>query len=441
MHNDLLTLPQSRFIPQRQIDAFVERVSKSGDFHDLPWHVGRLRGLGGSEIGTLTKHLFPQLRNTAGQSFKSPHDIIDEKLLIKMPNGATKYTKRGNGIEPLTQRVMELVTQRLGKRHEEAKNLSQVHSTHSFMRGEIDDAFILSNQKVLVDYKSSVLPYSEVPFDHHAQLNYYSAIAKSNGLIYDKAYICGIHAPEETMQALAVIAQNRQDSPDDFELMAQLIADKKLPATQFKTYPINLSDKLMDIVTLVAETYWNNYVLKGERLEIDFEKTLSPNELKSGQVLMNEAAKLLALQKVVATKLAAVNKEAESLFEGVNSDDIPYLKESAINLSKRTTINKDKALEMLEFQGADPDIALVNGKVNVERLISYATKQNPDFDLSPFYDQTIDTKALKIALQSYSIDLDAVSTTSINFATSTAKRKKALFEELVEDVENNPTFN
>ena len=189
MHNDLLTLPQSRFIPQRQIDAFVERVSKSGDFHDLPWHVGRLRGLGGSEIGTLTKHLFPQLRNTAGQSFKSPHDIIDEKLLIKMPNGATKYTKRGNGIEPLTQRVMELVTQRLGKRHEEAKNLSQVHSTHSFMRGEIDDAFILSNQKVLVDYKSSVLPYSEVPFDHHAQLNYYSAIAKSNGLIYDKAYI------------------------------------------------------------------------------------------------------------------------------------------------------------------------------------------------------------------------------------------------------------
>jgi len=441
MSDNLLALPQSRFLSQRQIDAFIARMSADEEFHDLNWQIERLKGLGGSEIGVLTKHMFPQLQNIDGESFKTAHDVIDEKLLIKMPMGSTKYTRRGNGIEPLTQRVMELITQKSGTRHEEAKKLSQTHSTHSFIRGEIDDAFILSGQNVLVDYKSSVLPYSQVPFDHHAQLNYYSAIAKSNGLTYDKAYISAIHAPEETMQALAATAQNRHNKPDDFELMAQLIADKKLPATQFKTYPVNLSDKLMDIVTLVAQTYWNDYVLKGERLEVNFQKTLSPNEFESGKVLMGEAAKLLALQKALTTKLAAINGEAGRLFEGVNAADIPYLKDSPINLSKRTTIDKKKALEMLEFQGAEPDIALVNGNVNVDKLISHVTEHNPDFDLSPFYDQKIDTKALKIALQSYSIDLDTVSNTHLNFATSTAKKKKALFEGLVEEAQNSPTFN
>ena len=89
MSDNLLALPQSRFLSQRQIDAFIARMSADEEFHDLNWQIERLKGLGGSEIGVLTKHMFPQLQNIDGESFKTAHDVIDEKLLIKMPMGST----------------------------------------------------------------------------------------------------------------------------------------------------------------------------------------------------------------------------------------------------------------------------------------------------------------------------------------------------------------
>jgi len=64
------------------------------------------------------------------------------------------------------------------------------------MLGNIDDGLYIGSKTVLVDYKSSQETYEQLPFDYLSQNNHYATIAKSNGVIFDRGIIVGIHAPE-----------------------------------------------------------------------------------------------------------------------------------------------------------------------------------------------------------------------------------------------------
>ena len=83
------TLPQARHIKEEDAKIWYDTTKKLEPSRFL-WHYDRLHGLGGSDMGEIVAAYRGEYN-----MFKTPYDIIEEKLMRRTIEGGTKHTRWG----------------------------------------------------------------------------------------------------------------------------------------------------------------------------------------------------------------------------------------------------------------------------------------------------------------------------------------------------------
>lgn len=184
---ELSKLPQFQFIDERQMQKWVDRVMAI-DPERIEWHVRRLSGIGGSEIGVLVG----ALRNYYHPHSSAPH-IVGSKLLSVLPEEPNGDMMRGTQLEPMAR---DIYRKQILKSYPNAKPRDDIMEDLQTFRddqrpwliGTPDEVMELEPGKVwIIDYKcptpAALQEYaiSGVPFYYAAQLHHYAVIAEKKG--------------------------------------------------------------------------------------------------------------------------------------------------------------------------------------------------------------------------------------------------------------------
>ncbi len=229
----LAELPQRPFINDVDADAWVDSVI-SREPERADWHIDRLFGIGGSEIGTLLA-----ADDGLFHPFSTARDITAAKLLSKTLEPANGDMARGTACEPMARDLYRaMVAARGGHPREDllaAIAAADNDPDHPWLIGNPDDIVEENGKVYIIDYKvpmpDQIAHYDDtgVPFYYAAQLHHYRAIATR----------LGIHIDGLRLGSMNFKAWN--------------IDERDIP------YDQNLHDRIM----ASGDRYWNDYVLKG----------------------------------------------------------------------------------------------------------------------------------------------------------------------------------
>ena len=93
------TLPQAHHIKEEDAKVWYETTKKLEPTRFM-WHYDRLHGLGGSDMGEIVAAYRGEFH-----MFKTPYDIIEEKLMRRTIESETKHTRWGTKMEPVTREI------------------------------------------------------------------------------------------------------------------------------------------------------------------------------------------------------------------------------------------------------------------------------------------------------------------------------------------------
>lgn len=238
MFKALDDLPQRQFIDDTHARAWIDQVV--GQEPDRAfWHIDRLRGIGGSEIGVL-------LGGEDGEfhPFSDARQISRQKLLLEgltPPNGDLK---RGTMMEDMAESLyFEQIAKRGAKSilTDDLKAIINAYRNeeHPWLVGNPDGIIQEKNGDVyIVDYKvpmPSQIDHIQsvgVPFYYEAQLHHYK-------LILDDLKELGLN-----VKGLKLCPLN-------------------LKTFEVEEYDVPVRPELSEQILEVGDKYWNNYVLKG----------------------------------------------------------------------------------------------------------------------------------------------------------------------------------
>lgn len=144
----LLKLPQAAHLNPERLKRFVE--TRKDDPRAL-WHVNRLSGIGGSEIGALVS----ALRGEQDPFGRTPETLICEKLLVFPPKKTSLAMRKGIVAEACIREFF--LEDYKATRDMETIALfesADVSTPYPWMRYSPDDVVFIGNRRYLVDYKN-----------------------------------------------------------------------------------------------------------------------------------------------------------------------------------------------------------------------------------------------------------------------------------------------
>ena len=99
MQDYVSLLPQAFHIKEEDAKVWYD-AAKSLEPERFFWHYDRLHGLGGSDMGEIVAAYRGEYN-----MFKTPYDIIEEKLMRRTVGNSTKHTRFGIKMEPVTREM------------------------------------------------------------------------------------------------------------------------------------------------------------------------------------------------------------------------------------------------------------------------------------------------------------------------------------------------
>jgi predicted phage-related endonuclease len=279
-------LPQAQMISPEKRREWIEAVLRASgdDIKKAVWHLQRLRGFGGSEVGTLAmskRGEFPP--------FDTARDVVAGKLCMKMPV-ETDDTARGHNAEPIIQK---LFLEKFGAMPDDRalrffqKKMLGLLPDHPWRVGNPDDIVTFDGKRYIVDYKCprSLDDFKpddmDAPFPYICQLHHYRGIAENIGIPID---------------GLAVVAWN---------------------AARFEPvlFPVRFDQLLEAELIETGEHYWNNFVLTGKLPpSTDRPRLIAPFD-PTGE--MTEAAQKLTIGKLIKQFGEGVEEDAKALLSNL----------------------------------------------------------------------------------------------------------------------------
>lgn len=176
-------LPQANHIKEEDAKVWYESAKKNEPARFF-WHYDRLFGLGGSDMGEIVAAYRGEYN-----MFKTPYDIIEEKLMRRPVGGSTKHTRFGTRQEqPLRETFQEeygcaschgLINQ--------VDNFKT--SKHVWMRCNVDDIVSMGALAVepkmqdvwLLDYKNKAIIPPEPTITERVQVHMYRKALVESG--------------------------------------------------------------------------------------------------------------------------------------------------------------------------------------------------------------------------------------------------------------------
>lgn len=177
------TLPQARHIKEEDAKVWYDTAKKL-EPERFMWHYDRLQGLGGSDMGEIVAAYLGEYN-----MFKTPYDIIEEKLMRRTISGGTKHTRFGTLMEPVT-RVMFQEAYGCSSNDDLAHQLNNYRTTETpWMRCNVDDIVGIGplaedpkRQDVwLVDYKNKAVIPPEPTITERVQVHMYRKALVESG--------------------------------------------------------------------------------------------------------------------------------------------------------------------------------------------------------------------------------------------------------------------
>lgn len=257
MRQILEALPQLPVIQQSDANRWVEGITRFHKKRDT-WHAKRLHGIGGSEMGALVSFY----RGESSSGFASIKEVVEGKLMMRLPSFENFHMRRGNALEDLARQVF--LKKSFGSIDLAAMNALATASRikgYEFMVGNPDDIVIINGKRYVVDYKVPNTFSEAIEFDYEVQVHHYATLAKFAGVRIDGLILAKLDMPPQLSEYLTQNLASME--PKRVADLVDSIVRVDLPGCRIVSLPIELKTSLQAELLAAGKDCWNDFVLKG----------------------------------------------------------------------------------------------------------------------------------------------------------------------------------
>ena len=348
---DLLLLPQAKYINEKNIEKWLHAVLRI-DPDRLDWHVRRLSGIGGSEIGVLLGEYLDNYH-----PFSSAKKICGAKLLEFMPEEPNGDMMRGTEMEDTAQTMFRRQMAQAYPTYRPRDDLLDLMRKHrdsefSWLIGTPDDIIEIDGKVIIVDYKvpnmDQIYEYDleGAPFYYVAQLHHYRTIAERAGIE---------------------------------------VGGLKLGALNYKEWKMNVYDveyskEMAETCLQVGRFHWEEFVLKGilpeSRSYKEYKTKEVPEEIK-------RLTRKYAIYNAMASHANNMKKRVKDMMSSYNIDDLVSPEEDVIkidnvNLAVTRQWNDKAILEYIKSNHSEIDVSIIDnpaywlkGDLDQEKILEH----------------------------------------------------------------------
>jgi hypothetical protein len=352
---DLSKLPQAMHIDDFDMHHWLDKIMEY-DPERLQWHVRRLGGFGGSEIGTLWMALRDQFH-----PFHSCTDVVLTKFLKAEPLEPVGNLLRGSMLEDAVMRP--LFRMQMTKRYEaEGKtvrfrddlfglfmNYKDKDPELGWLMGSPDEIMEVDGKLIIIDYKAPTsgtieslkrYPKNAAPIYYEAQLHHYTTIAQKVGMAVGGLMLASL-----------------DNDKFDFDL-------RDIPLRA------DFQQELLDAGTY----YWKNYVLTGQIPPPSSTKSYSKEMRVSPQMEQDacEYATLSKMRNMIDARIKSLREAVENTT--VDEDtSVDIIQNGMVNFEFKRTFDIEKMVEYLTNFGYDAELeeARVKNDFDNNALIAF----------------------------------------------------------------------
>lgn len=367
--NKLKRLPQAPYVPEARMQRWLKTVLQR-DPDRVDWHIERLSGFGGSEIGTLVLG-----RRGEKGKFSTARDIMLQKLLIYPPLDPTHEMVMGIIGEPLVRHRFLRYCQ--GQRRQDIVKRYQghLHSEYPWMRVTPDDVVSLALfddkiEDVVIDYK---LP-SENTMDEYRDEE-----------AIDFEYSCQLTQGMLIGQDLGVNTHN--------SILVNL--DTKQPDTGYinaRLFPFN-HDLANEIIE--AGNYYYTMLINGLVPEADERPYIDFSDNQELQALLEK----LPADVLLADKYKGRVEAAKEQIKLLVGDDVKVTSKvsgALLDMTVRKGLNKERLIDMAYENELDlANYSVTKQETDMNRLLADLREKLGDEAVDTLYDQSFSMAAPK----------------------------------------------
>lgn len=393
------TLPQYSALKKDDIKTWLNatsglkttnEVDLDASIKELWWHLKRLQGIGGSDIGSIICY-----RVGETPAFNNPQDIFEQKRMKQPPTNGNQYTRRGTKLESLISEEF-IYNYGVKRNHniinEIAKNSGKVKD-YEFLVGNIDDAVITDDgEQYIIDYKAPTTPPTTNPFGYKAQLHHYLLILKKGQINEDETtkladvyfdyanFDVVIHEEEidyELLDQMKEYSQEFWDLVSDSSI--EQLPDEWVTNTKVLETESPLTEEEKEQLTFNSEALLTIKALEDKIKQLKSKMSNNSEKIVSHQNGIRKEAKSFLSDMIVRPKLKL---EDETLFKEL-------LVKEGVNLSElqKTTSKYDKEKIGLLIENSQlPDDYFKEHEFDISKVIDFLTEKG--FDLNTYISQT-----------------------------------------------------
>lgn len=419
MRQILEALPQLPVIEQNDANRWIEGISR---YHAprASWHAKRLHGIGGSEMGAVVSFY----RGEAPTGFISATEVVEGKLMKRLPQFETFHMRRGNALEDLARRVF-LKSSSAVIDHAATKALRTARKVpgYEFMVGNQDDIVLINGKRFVVDYKVPNTFSESIEQDYEIQVHHYATQAKLAGVRVDGLILAKLDIPPQMADFLT--REIGGFSSVKVDQLVDSIVNVNLPGCRIVPIPVELKRPLQAELLAAGKDIWNDFVLKGV--------VPTPKQRGSLELETKEAWDLARYQQQYAMAKSGItylDKVAKESVAGMTSllDGLDYegkkLPLSLVGVNPNG-LDSDKVLNEALLRGATEDQLRGEARVySVDALLQEIQALGGDGDASHLYEQGFDTSKAQEYLKDLGVDLSTLRKPGIAVRMSIKKEDK-----------------
>jgi predicted phage-related endonuclease len=385
------TTEQAQFLTPERIAGWVEAVQQV-DPDRLPWHVKRLFGFGGSEVGVLVAE-----RSGLVDPFESARSICASKLMLGRPDEAIPAMERGQYMEPVVQKLFMDKFREFGIEQDEKSMIamSRAIGYRSWQNGSPDDVVLMGKGKrkkrFIVDYKAPGTGGYEVdgvPMRYSAQLHHYEMIAKKLGIKIDGLILVAIDYSRWTLETLNV------------------------PFDQY------LVDEILD----AGDYFWNEYVMQGRLPDFARKQLFDKSKLHDGESIERDALDFLTFKRMGDAshfKAGVLQDRLKSVLGRYKVGDARLqFAGGLINVSAKRKFDVEGAREALGPVADEARLIEWDG----DSLAAAASAAGVDVEPYKRPSEEYDEESLRELIRAAKLNVDAYETEALTFALPRVKK-------------------
>lgn len=313
MHEAIAHTPQAAMLDRVDIARWIEGVRRYQSAR-ADWHVRRLHGLGGSEIGAVLRHFL----NNGESGHQSITQVVESKLLKRLPTYENHHMKRGTALEDLARLAFRFkYGAELDAQAMQAMNGPALKHGATWLVGNPDDLVLMRGRRFLVDYKVPNVFSENIDFDYDCQLHHYKLVAQMRNIQVDGLICAKLDIAPELAQSL--VAKIDKMSREDLIEMAKMIAKTDVPGLRIVGLGLEMSrDRQCEILAYGAEC-WEGMVLQGvvptpvKQQLIDLDDAGLKNIAKYQQQYALAKAGIKQLDEIASTAAAKMSQHLKGV--------------------------------------------------------------------------------------------------------------------------------